>query len=542
MKTDLEIFTPFAKKGKNMERLNGSNSLIYTRVSTKEQERGFSLETQKRVIEETAEKMKLSVLAYFGGTFESAATDERDEFNRMLKFARQSKEKISYILVYSVDRFSRSGANAIYIASELRKENIKIFAVTQPSDTGTINGKFQQNIQFLFSEYDNDIRREKCTAGIKEMLLNGYWPTKPPLGFNQKTRKKKDKNPMQERQIVTINETGELIRKAFYWKAEEHLSNLEILKRLEKFGLKMGLQSLANIFTNTFYCGVLTHNALNGMVVEGKHPKLVSREIWLAANGVKAKNWNKGKHGKEFNQIPLKHFVRCADCNTPFAGYIVKKKNLWYYKCNKTGCKCNKSAKQLNNQFADLLSSLSIKEHYKNPVKDELMRLTALDEQTAGDSLKVLKNRVNELTKSLELLERRFVLNEISRELYDKYSEQFKRERLEVNTEIENLDFEKSNLEKRIEKYCQLLTNAAQMWESSPYHAKMEMQKLIFPNGLLYNRQNNTYLTDQISTVVKEISTVARGLRVIKKGENDFLYHYSPSVAGDGFEPTTFGL
>lgn len=168
MKPELEIFTAFVKKNKFADRIDGTNCLIYTRVSSKEQERGFSLETQKRVIEETCEKMGLSILAYFGGTYESAATDERDEFTRMLKFARRSKDKISYIMVYSVDRFSRSGTNAIYIANELRKENIKIYAVTQPSDTGTIAGKFQQNIQFLFSEYDNDMRREKCTAGVKK--------------------------------------------------------------------------------------------------------------------------------------------------------------------------------------------------------------------------------------------------------------------------------------------------------------------------------------------------------------------------------------
>ncbi|MGZ4100238.1 MAG: recombinase family protein, partial [Bacteroidia bacterium] len=188
MKTELEIFDRFAKKDKNADRIDGTNCLIYTRVSSKEQEKGFSLETQKRVIEETCDQMKLTVLAYFGGTYESAATDEREEFNRMLKFARRSKEKISYIMVYSVDRFSRSGANAIYIAEQLRQENIKIYAVTQPSDTGTIAGKFQQNIHFLFSEYDNDLRREKCVAGIKEMLLNGYWPIKAPIGFDQKTR------------------------------------------------------------------------------------------------------------------------------------------------------------------------------------------------------------------------------------------------------------------------------------------------------------------------------------------------------------------
>ena len=205
MKTDLEIFTPFAKKSKFAERLEGKNCIIYTRVSTKEQEKGYSLETQKRDIEKTCEQNGFTILAYFGGVYESAQTDERAEFNRMLQFARKSKEKVSHIMVYSVDRFSRSGANAIYIASELRKENIKIFAVTQPSDTSTATGKMQQNMQFIFSEYDNDLRREKCKAGMKEMLLNGYWCTKAPLGYNQITRGKRVNTNLAEKQISTVN-------------------------------------------------------------------------------------------------------------------------------------------------------------------------------------------------------------------------------------------------------------------------------------------------------------------------------------------------
>src|SRR6185437_7931906 len=149
MKTDIEIFTPFAKKSRFSERIEGNNCIIYTRVSSKEQEQGYSLETQKREIENTCERDGFTILAYFGGVFESAKTDERVEFNRMLKFARRTKEKVSYIMVYSLDRFSRSGANAIYIANELRNENIKIFAVTQPSDTFTPTGKMQQNMQFI---------------------------------------------------------------------------------------------------------------------------------------------------------------------------------------------------------------------------------------------------------------------------------------------------------------------------------------------------------------------------------------------------------
>ncbi len=104
---------------------------------------------------------------------------------RCIRSVKKSKEKISYIIVYSMDRFSRSGANAIYIAQQLKKEGVVIFSVTQPTDTTTANGSLQQNIQFIFSEYDNQLRREKCITGVKEALLGGEWCQAAPTGYER---------------------------------------------------------------------------------------------------------------------------------------------------------------------------------------------------------------------------------------------------------------------------------------------------------------------------------------------------------------------
>ena len=106
---------PFAKGGIKQEQRT-SNCVVYTRVSSKEQaDTNMSLSTQRKLCEQYANKHNLIVLGYFGGTYESAQNDERKEFNTMLAFVKKCREKISYIIVYSVDRFSRSGANAIYI-------------------------------------------------------------------------------------------------------------------------------------------------------------------------------------------------------------------------------------------------------------------------------------------------------------------------------------------------------------------------------------------------------------------------------------------
>jgi site-specific DNA recombinase len=140
---DLEIFNQFAKGAEAQIEL-GNNCVIYTRVSTKDQaDNNMSLTTQLKLCQKYCEKNNYEIIESFGGTYESAKNDERKEFNRMLTFIKKSKVKISQIVVYSIDRYSRSGANAIYIKEQLKKSGVTIQSVSQPTDTSTSSGRLQ---------------------------------------------------------------------------------------------------------------------------------------------------------------------------------------------------------------------------------------------------------------------------------------------------------------------------------------------------------------------------------------------------------------
>src|SRR5947209_7082193 len=98
----LKAFDQFAK-GK-LETVKRKNTcVIYTRVSTKEQaDNNKSLDIQRKACEQFAKKNNYLIMAYFGGTYESAKTDERKEFNNMLSFLKKSRTQISFIVVYSI--------------------------------------------------------------------------------------------------------------------------------------------------------------------------------------------------------------------------------------------------------------------------------------------------------------------------------------------------------------------------------------------------------------------------------------------------------
>ncbi len=524
-------------KGKTKVKLNGCNCVIYTRVSTKEQaDNNLSLDTQKKACEFYASKIGYSILGYFGGTYESAKNDERKEFTNMLSFVKKSKEKVSHIIVYSVDRFSRSGANAIYLADQLKKAGISVFAVSQPTDTTTASGSLQQNIQFIFSEYDNQLRREKCMAGVKEMLLRGEWCTSPPIGY--------DVVKTNGRRQIVVNAKGKILKKAFYWKAQEKVTNEEVIKRLGAQGIVMSNQRMSAFFKNPFYCGLLVHTALDGAIVDGNHEKLVSKEIFLDVNEITSCKKQGYRINAENDEVPLKRFLKCDSCGKYLRAYKAKKNQKNYYKCNTIGCNCNKRADELHEAFESLLSQ------YSFDLNEDLMYLMKLQmiatfnqmqDESTGNIAQV-ESALSEINKKLERLEERYVEEQIGKGIFDKYVEKYSVEKKEIESQLQKAGKKVSNLDFHIDAAIDLSSKLATVWCSSHYVEKQKLQFLVFPDGVYYNRGKDECRTPKINSVFQYLSSLARVIAENERGNEQNFAAVPSLVARTGIEPMTFGL
>jgi site-specific DNA recombinase len=530
--SNLAIFNQFGK-GNKTERVKTGNCVIYTRVSTKEQaDNNMSLQTQRRYCEQFATKNGYTIMGYFGGTYESAQTDERKEFNTMLSFVKKSRENVSYIIVYSVDRFSRSGANAIYIAQQLKKQGVIILSVTQPTDTSTASGSLQQNIQFIFSEYDNQLRREKCITGIKEALLRGEWCQGPPIGY--------ERGKINGKKTWVVNDQGKLLKKAFIWKMNEQVSNEEARQRLAKLGLKVSHQQISTIFRNPFYCGLLSHNLLEGEVVEGIHEKLISKEIFLKVNDVQ----NKNAHGyittEENDNIPLKRFLRCEMCGNFLRGYIVKAKNIHYYKCNTKGCNCNKNAKSLNKSFLEGLFKYTLESVSLIPAIKKQMLATyyKFNMEEAGEKT-ILENKLYDIAKNVERLKTRLKNEEIPYDLYLEFLADFEKEKKEIADQLAKCSKGVSNPEKCIEFAINYSMKLPSVWSSAKYSDKQRLQFLIFPEGLFYNREEDKCRTDNANEVFQYIAELKRLLQESKSRTHLKKIESAALVVPTGIEPVS---
>ncbi len=530
---NLDVFKQFAKESKGQIINTDGKAVIYTRVSTKEQaENNASLETQKKYCEAYAKKKNIEVIEYFGGTYESAKSDERKQFQQMLSFVKRRKD-ISYIIVYSYDRFSRTGANGAYISEQLKQQGIVTFSATQEVDAMTAAGSFQQNLYYMFSQFDNELRRDKSVSGMREKLRKGYWIGSIPFGYT-------NLNPGKgQQQHIVINKDGKILRNAFIWKANEDITHNEISDRLAKKGLKVTAKKLSDYFRNPFYCGLVVSSHIPGEVVEGKHEGLVSKEMFLKIHQLLNKHSYGEKRNVDCIHLPLKQFVRSANCNTPYTGYLVRKKGLYYYKNNRPGSKEHKSANVMHEKFIETLTNYQLAdEKYITPMKEIMYYTFKIEHEAKIQETTVQQKQILELSAKLERLEERYVFEEISQGQYVKFKQQLEAEKYKIEESLFNNGFNLSNLEKAIDLSLRYSLKLPELWTFGDLEVKRSIQKMVFPEGILFDFKKDSYRTTRVNAVFDLIPSFSNNLKDKKNGTDQNKVDLSRLVPEVGIEPT----
>jgi len=521
----LQEFKKFSPERKSLG--ENSNAIVYTRVSTKDQaDNNTSLETQKKYCINYAKANGLNVVGYFGGTHESAKSDDRKEFQRMLKFVKQSGS-IGYIIVYSYDRFSRTGSSASQITHELMNQGIQVKAVTQEVDATSASGKFQQNLFYMFSQFDNELRRDKTITAMSDLLRKGYWLWNPPLGYTNENKHHK----AVEWDIV-INENGKHLKKAFNWRLNNIYSNVEIVRRLNSLGVKINEKRIHEIFKNPFYCGILVCKMLPGEIIKGKHKPIVSRKDFLKINSEKSTQLKEYKTDNE--QLPLKQFIYCEKCNTPLTGYLVKQKGLYYYKCRTKGCSCNKSAKQLHEQFEYELSSYQVDSKYVDIIKEVMIYTYDSVTKEVRENEANVKKQLSLLKTKIETIEERFAIGEIENDIYTKFNTKYKEDQKDLESNLLNSTISSSNLQIAIEKALKISSNLSEIWTSGDLTQKKKIQNLVFPSGIGYDKSKGRVRTERVNTIFSAIPLLSRSLAKTKSGEPVDFNQFSARVTSRG--------
>ncbi|MFN5144182.1 MAG: hypothetical protein ACK5D2_02145, partial [Bacteroidota bacterium] len=94
-----------------------------------------------------------------------------------------------------------------------------------------------------------------------------------------------------------------------------------------------------------------------------------------------------------------------------------------------------------------------------------------------------------------------------------------------------------SNLNNTVEKCMFIAQNLSQAWITSEYETKQQLQKLVFPEGILYNKQKGVVRTSKVNSLFDAITLLASDTRKNKKADSVKNRLQSNKVPKTGFEP-----
>lgn len=151
---------------------NKIKGLGLCRVSTIEQGRGTSLESQEEWIRKKASEMGVELVELIKREV-SGEKFPREVIDHVLRLTKA--EKISYIFVYHIDRLTRGMDLGIELIKEIKKKDIKIVTSSGIIDPNDINESFMLHINMAVSEHDQRKRREGVKRGIISRLKNGQY-------------------------------------------------------------------------------------------------------------------------------------------------------------------------------------------------------------------------------------------------------------------------------------------------------------------------------------------------------------------------------
>ena len=261
---------------------------IYTRKSSEEGlEQGFnSLDAQREacgafILSQQHEGWKALPTLYDDGGY-SGGNMDRPALQRLL--ADIDQKKVNVVVVYKVDRLTRSLADFAKIVEQFDAKGISFVSVTQQFNTTSSMGRLTLNVLLSFAQFEREVTGERIRDKIAASKQKGLWMGgTAPIGYAG-----------FERTLIVVEEHAQIIRHIYQRYLD--LGSIRLLEselrstghvapgRVRSSGKQYGgvpfsRGNLQRILTNPVYIGKMSHF---DKVFDGQHPAIVDQTLWAA--------------------------------------------------------------------------------------------------------------------------------------------------------------------------------------------------------------------------------------------------------------------
>lgn len=159
------------------------STIIYTRVSTNDQaQEGISLSMQADRCEAYARAHDLSEARVIEDAGFSASSLSRPGMQSLL--ALVAAGAVSDIVIFKLDRLSRSIMDFGALVTMLDKSNVKLHSVMDHIDTGSATGRFFTNIMMTVAQWEREVTGERVSQNLQFVKSQGFHLGAAPFGYS----------------------------------------------------------------------------------------------------------------------------------------------------------------------------------------------------------------------------------------------------------------------------------------------------------------------------------------------------------------------
>ena len=379
-------------------------AVIYARYSS-ERQNEQSIEGQIRIIKSFAEREGYNIIDSYIDKAITGRTDDRPSFQQMIEASKNHAFK--YVLVYKLDRFSRSRYDSAIYKKILSDNGVKVISATENIGENP-EGIILEAILEGYSEYYSKELAQKIVRGNYDSRSKGLFTGGRVIyGYR-----------IIDRKYVVEENEAEIVKRIF----DEVINKkklVDIAKELNDSGIpyvngeKWDDKRLSRLLRNEKYVGIARfHDSVFDNIV----PRIVEDNVFKEASKILDRNKHKSKV-KENYKFLLSGKIYCGDCEAPMYGHSGTSRTgkvYLYYKCsnavNTHSCSMKAAKKEFVEDFVVnyaieyLLSPENLSKlandmvDYYNSFIDDDVQIKIL-----SDALKETETRLNNSLKAIQM-------------------------------------------------------------------------------------------------------------------------------------------
>ena len=247
-----------------------TRAALYMRVSTDAQfEEGYSIEQQKEMLEAYCKAKRIEEYECYIDPGFSGSNIERPAMQNLIRDIREGR--ITHVLVYKLDRLSRSQKDTLYLIEDVfNTHDVTFTSLNENFDTSTPTGKAMLGMMSVFAQLERETIRERTRMGMLGRLKEGYWPggARTPFGYDYDSAQ------------------GTLVPNADAARVERCFELLIAGYSPDNIARMLGFKydnTVRNILGRKTYLGLIEYN---GVCYPGRHAPLVSQEVFARAQRI----------------------------------------------------------------------------------------------------------------------------------------------------------------------------------------------------------------------------------------------------------------